>query len=328
MSTETESVTRAVAKFDAVAAGIGALSARYAGVVYPVETTKGMEEAKKARLAIREPRYELERLRKDAKAPILALGKQIDSEAARITAELLKLEDPIDQQIKLEEARKEAERAAKVEAERLRVEGIQHRIQAIRDAVNRAAVADVAGVAQIAQGVEAFAIDDSLAEFSEQAAAAKADTLEKLGAIYTAAVAREAEAARLKTEREELAKQRAEQEARDKAERARIAEEERQAKAERDRLEAEAAERRQAEEVDLQRQRDEIATQQAELERQRQAAMPKPPEPPAEIPVRVRPKDVVIRLRAAANSAERGLAGLLAEAADTIDQLRATSRAA
>ena len=111
MSTNIEKVSGALAEFSRVEAGIAALTKAYAGVVYDVTTTEGMGAAREARRIIREPRYEVEKVRKDAKAPLLALGKEIDAEAKRITAALLAIEEPIDQQIAAEEARKEAEHA-------------------------------------------------------------------------------------------------------------------------------------------------------------------------------------------------------------------------
>ena len=84
MSTAVVEVQNAVAEFDKVAAGLAELKGKYAGVVFDVTTTKGMDEAKAARAAIREPRYEIERVRKAAKAPILKLGKELDDRAKAI----------------------------------------------------------------------------------------------------------------------------------------------------------------------------------------------------------------------------------------------------
>jgi cation transport ATPase len=85
-----------------------------------------MEAAKAARAEIREPRFAVEKVRKAAKAPLLAIGRRIDAEAVRITEAILAIEEPIDGQIKAEEARKVAEREAKraAEVERLRLEAV------------------------------------------------------------------------------------------------------------------------------------------------------------------------------------------------------------
>lgn len=127
MSDSTNAITligAQIAEFDAVEAGLSDLEQKYKGVAFPVATTKGMAEAIAARAACRTPRVKVEKVRKDAKAPVLALGRSIDSRAAEITARLVALEDPIDDQIKAEEARKEAERAEKARIERERLAAI------------------------------------------------------------------------------------------------------------------------------------------------------------------------------------------------------------
>jgi hypothetical protein len=264
MSTAIVEVQTAVAEFDKVAAGLAELQKQYGGVVYDVTTTKGMDEAKAARAAVREPRYEIERVRKAAKAPILKLGKELDDRAKAITADILKIEEPIDEQIKNEEARKEAEKQAKILAEQKRVAALQERVAELRGNRMLSATSGSELLAEHISGVEDIAVDDSFQEFREQAEVAKAEGLEWLRNVHAAAVAHEAEQARIKAEREELARLRAEEEKRQAAERARIAEEERVAKATRD---AEAA--RQAEEL---RQMRLEQAQAAEAERRRIAA--------------------------------------------------------
>lgn len=298
MSTELEAVTTQVAKFDAVAAGIKALQEKYTGVIYPVTTAQGMAEAKAARAAIREPRYEVERIRKAAKAPILALGKSLDDRAKRITAALEAIEAPIDQQIKAEEDRKEAERQAKVNAELARVAGHQERIAEIRGAVTAAATCTAQEILYHIEDVEKLPADESFEEFQQQAVDAKDATLARLREMHGAAVQREAEAARIEAERKELEQLRAEQARRDAEERARLAEEariareaqeaerakqqaeleaqraeqERLAKAERERLAAERAEQEKAL-AEQRRQQEEAAAAERERIAQERAAL-------------------------------------------------------
>lgn len=264
MSTELTEVTKAVAEFDRVGAGLADLSERYAGVVYDVATSKGMDDAKAARLAIREPRYEIERIRKAAKAPILALGKKLDTEASRITSELLKLEEPIDQQIKSEEDRKEREKQAKIEAEQKRVAGHQERVAYLRGNQTLSASSGAALIANHISDLESESTE-GLEEFEQQGVDAKTAGLARLRALHEAALAHEAEQARIKAEREELARLRKAEEERQAAERARIAEEERQARAVR---EAEAA--KQAEE--LRKQREAQEAENAHIRAEQEAA--------------------------------------------------------
>ena len=125
--TDIEQVQGVLAKFSRVEAGLAALRQKHANVVYAVATTAGMEDAKAARAEIRAGRFAVEKLRKTAKTPLLAIGRRIDMEAMRITEEILEVEEPIDDQIKAEEARRLAEREAKraAEVERLRLEAAE-----------------------------------------------------------------------------------------------------------------------------------------------------------------------------------------------------------
>lgn len=295
MSTELEAVTTEVAKFDAVAAGIKDLQKRYTGVIYPVTTTQGMADAKAARLAIREPRFEVERIRKAAKAPILALGKSLDDRAKRITEALEAIEGPIDQQIKAEEKRKEDERQAKIDAELARVAGIQERIAELRGCQTLTVASGSALIRQHIADLNALPVDDSFAEFRQQADDAKTAGLSRLGALLDAAIAHEAEQVRIAEERAELERLRAEQARRDAEDRARLAEEariaretqeaerarqqaelaaeraeqERLAKIERDRLAAERAEQEKALAEQRRQQQEAAAAEQARLDRER-----------------------------------------------------------
>lgn len=225
LQTSIDEVSTAVVQFDKVQAGLSALSEKYAKVIFPVETPEGLRDAKEARLAIREPRYEVERIRKAAKAPVLALGRQLDAKAKSITDVLLALETPIDDAIKLEEGRKERERQAQIEAELKRVESIQERITELRGAV--AAVTFFGSpssekVAEFIADIEKIPVDDSFEEFRQQADDAKKATLATLQQLHKAALEREAEQERIKVERAELERLRAEQSKRDAEERARI----------------------------------------------------------------------------------------------------------
>lgn len=262
MSTELVAVTEAVAEFDRVAAGLAELESKYKGVVYEVTTTNGMTEAREARRAIREPRLEVERIRKAAKAPILALGKKLDSEAARITKALEELECPIHDQIISEEARKERERQAKVEAELKRLADLQERIAELRGNPTLSPTSGSSLIAQHIADLQAIAVDESFEELHQQALDAKDAGLKRLQDLHAAAVVHEAEQERIKSERAELARLREEQAKRDAEDRRRREEDELRAKAERD---AEAA--RHAEQLKQQREESE------RLQRERQAVI-------------------------------------------------------
>jgi hypothetical protein len=240
MNTETvEKPVTQIAEYSPTAAGLAELRSRLVNVVYDVTTAVGMERARKDRRECVTLRTSLEKLRVQIKAPALERARLIDAEAKALSAELLALEDPIDAQIKKEEDRKEAEKQAKAKAEADRVATINKRIDWIRSNVAACINKPAALLAETIETLTALPVKAELyAEFQSLAQGAVETTLTTLREMHATAVANEIEAARLKAEREEFARQKAAQEAAAAAERARLAEEERAAKAKRD---AEAA---------------------------------------------------------------------------------------
>lgn len=270
MNNEMIEVNKAVAEFDRVAAGLADLETKYKDVVFDVSTSSGMAVAKSARAEIREPRYEVEKIRKSAKAPILALGKHLDSEAARITLALEAIENPIDSVIKAEEQRIAAEKAEKARIEAERVAGIQLLIANIRNIPQQFVNASAEDIQMTIDLTAATDIAlDQYAEFTGEAMQAKAQTISALADLLTNAQEREAEQLRMAAEREELNRLRAEQ-----VERDRVAAEQRAQTEAAERAEREAYEKKvRAEQVaEQQAARERIAEmerQQAEIDRQR-----------------------------------------------------------
>ena len=245
-------MTREIQEYSQTQAALSVLRSKYLDRLFDVNTTDGLKEAKEARSDVRGYRTGLEKMRKELKAPALERSRLIDSEAKQITAELVELETPIDAQIKEHEAKKEAERQAKIEAEQKRVEGIQERIGKLRswadDAVRENLPSD--HLEQWIADIDAEPIDESFDEFLDQAQDAKTATLARLREIHAATVERETEQTRLSAERAELEELRTANEKR-----------EAQAQARRKRAEAKAREKREAEE---QKQREELEAQRKE----------------------------------------------------------------
>lgn len=254
-------MTTQIQEYSATEAALAELRERIGKTVHDVTTTKGMDAAKKDRAEVRGYRTSLEKLRVELKAPALERSRLIDAEAKRITAELQAIEGPIDEQIKSEEKRKEDERLAKIAAEEARVAGIRNLIAStFTDNVVALARADSVTIAKAVAAMTATPIGDEYAELATDAERAKADTLAKLDELCGAAAAREAEEARLKAEREELARLR---EADAKRVAAEKAESDRLAKIESDRVAAERAENDRIAKVE----RDRIAAEKAEIDR-------------------------------------------------------------
>lgn len=244
-----EAVRTHVGAFDAIAAGIAQIEALHPldVIVGDIQTTKGLARATESRAAWRDPRIRVEKARKEAKAPLLALGKTIDAFAAGLEARLRQGEEHYDRQIKTEEARKAAEKAERERIERARIEAHERRLDAIRAAAltmppSLPAVAIAGRIAELEQ-VE---VDEAWEEYADRARVTKRLTLQVMQDAHAAAVEREKEAARMKAEREEQA-----------------------------RIAAELAEQRRVlaeQEVAMARQRAEIERQRAEIEAERQRA--------------------------------------------------------
>jgi chromosome segregation ATPase len=262
---------------------------------FDVTTTAGMAVAVKHRATFREIRVESEKARKIRKAPILEIGKLLDSRQKEIESEIEPFESRFDDAIKAEEARKEVEKAAKAAAEKARVDGIRAKIEQIKDCIVFAMGKSAAEIQGAIDELSAHEITlEEFAELSGEAEMSKVATLAKLHEALIAQQAHEAEQARIAAEREALERQRAElaeqerkaaaaraeQEAKDRAERERVAAEqrvaqERAAEAMRQQ-QAEHEARMAAERAEIQRQQDEINRAKAEqerIERERQAAI-------------------------------------------------------
>lgn len=295
-----------IAEYTPTARALAELRQKYENAVFDTSTTAGMAKAVAARRELREIRVNLEKLRKELKAPALERSRLIDAEAKTLTAKIEAMEEPIDAQIKAEEARKAEEKAAKERAEQERIEAIRSHIRAIQDQAIQASNCCSAEISVAIDYLEdADLLPEVYQEYLPQAEAAREETLTRLRAMLTAAERREDEAERLRIEhqkleaarkaqeeqaardRAELAKLRAEQEAREQAardemekqqeaERQRLAAE----RAEQDRLqaienakraqaEAEARAKREAEQREIERQRAEMEEQKRQIEEAR-----------------------------------------------------------
>ncbi|OGT02128.1 MAG: hypothetical protein A2143_00590 [Gallionellales bacterium RBG_16_57_15] len=225
------------------------------GVKYEITTKGGMEVAKLHRAVFRDIRIEGEKARSARKAPILEIGKLLDSKYKEIAAQVEPHESRFDTDIKAEEKRLEDEKAAKIKDEAERASAIQTRIDNIKNLPLKALTLTSKGIQEycidaltgIVPDAEHFgerfveaeiAIKTSLEQLggmlegkkaqerlaAQQEAQAKADAEARAKREAEEQIAREAEAIRLKQEREqierdraELATQRQESEARQKA---------------------------------------------------------------------------------------------------------------
>lgn len=190
-----------------VGAGLAKLKADYGGLVFDVKTSQGMKDAMAARSKVREPRLEVERIRKEAKAPVLAIGRRIDSEAARITEAVLAIEAPIAAQIKTEEERVERERQEAIKAEQERIDRIRKRVTAIRGLPLLAVGKNAVQITALLRDLKGLAEDFDFAEFAAEAKDVTNTARDGLQQSLDARVAQDEENERLRIQREAQAEQ-------------------------------------------------------------------------------------------------------------------------
>lgn len=241
-------IETSIAEYSQTAAALADLNKRYKGVVYDVTTTKGMDAAKRGRQEILGYRTALENKRKEIKAPALDLCRRIDSDAQRITAALVELEYPIDATIKAEEAKKEAERQVKIEAERSRISELQNKLSTLTNmpatlmGSSSESMLTALEALSMLKALEALRLRDTsmsvFSEFSGQAVEAKQTAVKTLEAMLSAQLVYEAAQRKIAAEREAVQRQKIEAERRAAAEI--IAEGQRKAKAQQDELDRQA----------------------------------------------------------------------------------------
>ncbi|MHB1266428.1 MAG: DUF1351 domain-containing protein [Acidithiobacillus ferriphilus] len=224
-----------IAEYSPTAAALAELRQKYEKSVFDTATPNGMAKAIAARRELREIRVNLEKLRKELKAPALERSRLIDAEAKTLTAQIESLENPIDAQIKAEEQRKADEKAERERIEREELMALQNRVTTIRNAGVKYAGKTADEIAGVIRRLTDFEIGDDFGPMQPEAHAAKAETLATLREMWDRAKEHEAEAERLKIERAELEAQRKAQEEQAAKDRAEL-----------DRLRAEAAARQAA----------------------------------------------------------------------------------
>jgi colicin import membrane protein len=233
-------------------------------VAYDIKTTAGMAVAVKFRALFRAIRTESENARKLRKAPILEIGRLLDSRKGEIEAVSLPLETMFDDEIKAEEQRKDAEKQAKAAIEKARVDAIQAKIDEIRRAPAAFALKTAAELKAEADRLSETVISlDEFAELSGEAMQARNKAVEQLRDLQETAEEMEARQARLAEERAQLDRDREEAAERDRLAAVARAEQEEHDRAERERVEAQQRAAHEEEQRKLADQRREFEQQQA-----------------------------------------------------------------
>lgn len=260
--------TSSIAEFNPFLAELERLKKEYGAVVYDVTKPADFENAKKARKDIRDVRYAAQKAAAEIIKPYQQKVKDAQEKVRDAKAvgedlidKVLLLETPIDDQIKVEEKRVSDEKERVAAIERERVEAIQAKISRFRNVSVEFGSSNAADLAIALERVNAAAItEEAYGEFEGEATIARDSAITQLTTLHTLAVSREAEAARVERERKELEELR---------EKNRITEE--NAQRERDQRAKEDRERMDREKAELDRQRDQLVADKAELEKLRAA---------------------------------------------------------
>lgn len=191
-----------LAQFAAIKPEITALGAKYANVAYDVKTTNGMNDAKAARLELREKgRFMLQRTEKRIKDEANDLKRIVTDEVLALVKIIEPVENAIDEQIKVEEKRKADEKAENDRKEAERKQKLQDGIAGIRAMLERAAGQPAEKIQAAITAMEAWTFPtERWQEFAHEAADATCKVIEKLRAMHGQAV----EAERLQAENERL----------------------------------------------------------------------------------------------------------------------------
>lgn len=210
----------ALASFVPIEKHLRALAGRYADVAFDVATPRGFNAAKLARQELREDgRYAVQRLEKRLRDEANDLKRTVADEAERLIAIVQPVEQSVQAQIDVEEARREAvaeaKRQAAAEAARIEAERVQRHRDNI--ATIRLYLAKAQGLPseRILKGMEMLAAIDlsGFEDFAADALVAHTETAQAMTALYNTTLAREREAARIEAQRIEQERIAAEQKA-------------------------------------------------------------------------------------------------------------------
>lgn len=253
-----------------------ALAAKSTHIV-EITNPDGYEQVHGARMELKSARCEIQRLGKTAREDATKFTKAVIAEEKRLIGLIEPEEERLQKLQDEHDAAIEAEKQAKIEAEQQRVIAIQSRIKdmsGLIDLIKRNNFT-AAQLEEHMLDLGRLLIDDSFEEFEEEARITKTETLKAAQEYLVAAQKREHEQALLKAAREELEKQRAEDERLRKEIESRRAEEQKRLDAEAQAEKAHQAEelRREREKIEAQRlaERDKLLEERRKFEQEKAA---------------------------------------------------------
>lgn len=171
--------------------------AKIRDVDYDIETSAGYKVAIECRAVFRDLRISTDKERKARKAPITSIGKMLEAGYVAVEEQITPLEDLFDSDIKAEDARKEAIKQAEVVAEMARVDALEARLDAMRDAPLNISGLTCAEIREKYKELQDIVVDASFEEYEADALAIKEAALLKIAEAGNKAKASEEAAKKL-----------------------------------------------------------------------------------------------------------------------------------
>lgn len=213
MSTELVALTveqKVLAEFDEREEELRELAASSATIT-AITNPDGYQQCHSARMVLKNRRIEIDKRGKKVRDEAVKFSKGVISQADKFIALIEPEETRLETLQKEWDDAREAEKEARIQAEMKRVAYLQDRVAELRGCPNLTPSSGSALIADHISDLESLLVDESLQEFQQAGADAKAAGLVRLRALHDAATAHEAEQARIQADREELTRLRAAQ---------------------------------------------------------------------------------------------------------------------
>lgn len=194
----------------------------------------GYTQVDRMRIVLKKERVSIENLAESARADAVALSKAIIEQQKTRVACIKPEEQRLQQLQEAWDAEIQRKKDEAIAAEIARVKALQERVEELRGCQILTPSSGSELIQDHIGDLEAIPVDATFEEFRERAAEVKAAGLDRLRQLHAAALTHEAEQARIKAEREELARLRAEQAERDRLAAIEKAQQDAQEKAERE----------------------------------------------------------------------------------------------
>lgn len=203
----------ALALYDPVLAEMDELKTKIQNTVYDLTTTKDNKEARRVRAAINAVPGKLENFYKNWNQPRLRAAEKMRLKITEVSAAVKEIVKPLDDQILVDEARREKERLENLAKENARIDAIRQKITGMLQLPVKLASQN-ASSETIGKTIDFISaqplLEPTFQEFLAEAKAAVSTTIEGLTSMKAAAEAREQRELELEQERQRMLAQQVE----------------------------------------------------------------------------------------------------------------------